>query len=106
MSRRRVQGSATEGDAASKGAEHEHDDDVLMPDDEHEGELVTSAQPVVPAPSDARGPHVPLGSRAGVRIMFNACERDAAGNVTKPGERTVTEEEAVKLVKLGVATLL
>lgn len=99
MSRRRMQGSATDGEASTEdGAEKESTG---------EGSTPPPAPPVQPpAQGDPRGEHKPLGNPRGVRIMFNACERDESGNVTRPGERVVSEDEALALVKQGVATLL
>lgn len=98
MSRRRMQGSANEGDASpEEGAETES---------AGEGSTPETAPDPEPAQGDPRGEHKPLGNPRGVRIMFNACMRDEHGTVTRPGERTVTEDEALAYVKQGVATLL
>lgn len=82
------------------------------PEDEEETNPVVETPSAHPAPeastpSDSLvGDRSPLGGRPGVRIMFNACERDEHGTIKRPGERIVSEEEALQLVKLGVATLL
>lgn len=55
---------------------------------------------------DVRGEHTALGGRKGVRIMFNAVQRDADGGTIQPGERTVSAEEATRLVKDGIATII
>lgn len=68
-------------------------------------EEANAPEPPVDA-NASRGTPTALGGPKGVRVMFNAVQRDEKGELIMPGERVVSAEDATALVKQGIATIL